>query len=487
MRELRTKPAHDNEKATEGDIREWRRMAIRFLNSQLDEDGSTALKRSRLLRVASWEWLCALDHMLVTCTGKGVAQFLPAGGPEAPLPVLAVTMDQGSVGFAPMHYLMYHLKANSVIVADPNHRCWNDVKNSIKQAGLWDAVLASGVAMNVGFGPFDGQAWWHEIAEAAMQHAAVAGKSCPLLAAMLPKIAAERDEMEMLCDPGYAQYILDQIQEGRIMAVKGPKLALCRWMSWVDCYAFWRPIRSMRCLLLLYIGIQQGWVTADPSSTALCLRQKSQDAGLEDDKKTMVSKSCPPSQMVQDTRVKCHNTLHVATCVLLDEDIQRKSSIIFAVTAATRVRHSTQCKQVRSPASSLHYYTLEASGAGLQELSEILRIFVDSEVALAQAGFPFVPAEVGCRTLNCEDAVVECENAWMLVAMRFAISLARNRACSMLWNLQGFPGHLPVLMHPDPAVQKIGLQLGVGFICIVRPGVLQVWLVCLRLGLAAVA
>eukprot|EP00972_Heterocapsa_arctica_P036378 5354767-Heterocapsa_arctica.AAC.1 len=60
-----------------------------------------------------------------------------------------------------------------------------------------------------------------------MQHAAVAGKNCPLSAAMLPKIAAERDEMEMLCDLGYTQYILDAIQEGRIMAVKGPKLALC--------------------------------------------------------------------------------------------------------------------------------------------------------------------------------------------------------------------------------------------------------------------
>jgi hypothetical protein len=80
--------------------------------------------------------------------------------------------------------------------------------------------------------------------------------------------------------------------------------------------------------------------------------------------------------------------------------------------------------------------------------------------------------------------VVVCENAWMLVAMRFVISLARNRACSILWNLQGFPGHLPVLMHENPAVQKSGLQLWF-IIHVVELYLLPVLLVCLRLSLAA--
>lgn len=113
-------------------------------------------------RVASWEWLCALDNMLTSCRGSGIAAFTPdIGKPvaEQSLPLLSVCIDQGSVGFSSMHYLLFGLQANCVLVSDPNHRSWNDLKHSIKQSGLWECAVAPGVAMNVGFGPFEGQAW----------------------------------------------------------------------------------------------------------------------------------------------------------------------------------------------------------------------------------------------------------------------------------------------------------------------------------------
>jgi hypothetical protein len=321
---------------------------------------------------------------------------------------------------------------------------------------MWEVILATGVAMNVGFGPFDGQAWWHQMAEAAMEHAEVAGKDCPLLAALLPKIAAERDELDMYVTTDYAKHIAEQIQQSRIMTEKGPKLALCRWMSWLDCYAFWKPLRSMRAICMVYIGIQQGWITADPSSTTLKLKAKDTDPGVEDGQKMPVSRSPVFSQLIHDTRGSCHNTLHIATNVMLDEDLQRKSSIIYTICAATRERHTAQCTKVRSPEASLEYYSLEAAGAGLEELSQILRVYIDSEVALSESGFAFLPEDVGSRALAADDAVVVCEDTWMTVAMGFAITLAKNRARTMLWNMEGFPGHLAALAHPDPVVVRKG-------------------------------
>ena len=110
---------------------------------------------------------------------------------------------------------------------------------------------------------------------------------------------------------------------------------------------------------------------------------------------------------------------------------------------------------MRSPEASLENYTLEAAGAGLEELSQILSVYIDSEVALAESGFAFLPEDVGSRALTTDDAVVVCEDTWMAVAMGFAITLAKNRARTMLRNT-GFPGHVAALAHPDPAVVRKG-------------------------------
>ena len=75
-------------------------------------------------------------------------------------------------------------------------------------------------------------------------------------------------------------------------------------------------------------------------------------------------------------------------------------------------------------------------------------------------GFSFRPADVGCKALTLDDPIVQCENKWMSLAMKFTWTLARNRAVSLLWNLEGFPGSLPVLCSDDPSKQQAGVSLG---------------------------
>lgn len=213
--------------------------------------------------------------MLVSCSGNGIAAFMPDTAKplsEQSVPLLSVCIDQGSVGFSPMHYMLFGLQANCVLISNPSHRSWNDLKHSIKQSSLWECVVASGVAMNVGFGPFEGQAWWHQIVDAGVEYSQVAGPHDPLYEHLLPKIAADRGESDMLLAPEYAEETFQVVVDSRLTQLKGPKLALCCWMSWLDCFKFWRPMRHLRLLLLLYIGLRTVWVTNDPKTLHLSLK-----------------------------------------------------------------------------------------------------------------------------------------------------------------------------------------------------------------------
>ena len=81
--------------------------------------------------------------------------------------MLVLSIDQGSEGWAPAMWMLYAQRMRLVVVHDPSHRCWNDLKASISESGLWDAILLWGVVFNVNYGPCDGGAWWRQAQEAA--------------------------------------------------------------------------------------------------------------------------------------------------------------------------------------------------------------------------------------------------------------------------------------------------------------------------------
>ena len=53
--------------------------------------------------------------------------------------------DQGSIGTAGLHFMQNHLQSYMLLLADPNHRVWNDVKTSLKKckAYLWRTMMGS--------------------------------------------------------------------------------------------------------------------------------------------------------------------------------------------------------------------------------------------------------------------------------------------------------------------------------------------------------
>ena len=115
---------------------------------------------SRILHPCTNQW-CVYDHT----TGACVAE-LPAE--PAHLPVLTVFADQGSIGWAGLHFAMHHLHLLAGVFPDPSHRVWNDIKLASQHCGcyLWKTICELCLVFNVNYGPFGKGHWFSQKSDA---------------------------------------------------------------------------------------------------------------------------------------------------------------------------------------------------------------------------------------------------------------------------------------------------------------------------------
>ena len=109
-------------------------------------DGATVQRK--LNRAKVYQWLITTWHMLMCATGKGWSAFVqPADktlrGPLASWGSVTLAIDQGADGWSAAQYLM-STGVNLLLIGDPSHRIWNDVKLALQSAGLlqWSLIVA---------------------------------------------------------------------------------------------------------------------------------------------------------------------------------------------------------------------------------------------------------------------------------------------------------------------------------------------------------
>eukprot|EP00974_Lingulodinium_polyedra_P094214 9129216-Lingulodinium_polyedra.AAC.1 len=70
--------------------------------------------------------------------------------------------------------MAYACHARALLMSDPSHRGWNDIKQALLDSGLWVFILLLVVVLNLDFGPWDGSAF-HQRASEGMQSLFAAG------------------------------------------------------------------------------------------------------------------------------------------------------------------------------------------------------------------------------------------------------------------------------------------------------------------------
>ena len=141
--------------------------------------------------------------------------------------------DQGAVNRGGLHFLAY--SKHSVMIGlqwDPFHRCWNDIKASLKQAeGFpWRMVLSLSIFYNLAYGPFNSGEFFSKKAQMAKEFFMQNSPHQEPFTSYISMIAWECG-MKEPSEPEDIQALWEQIQEAPHWSNKGPLVKLCRWLS----------------------------------------------------------------------------------------------------------------------------------------------------------------------------------------------------------------------------------------------------------------
>ena len=146
-----------------------------------------------------------------------------------------------------------------IFIKDPSHREWNDVKEALKQAGMWQLILETTFTWNQPYGPWEGASWFKSHVEAFQQVELIGkGTQCPVLQFLADRIAADRGQVRALGE-GFSDDSEMLLEESDFQN-KGRKISLTRWFDWATAAAVNLPRWHSKLYLLLYQAISLGLI-----------------------------------------------------------------------------------------------------------------------------------------------------------------------------------------------------------------------------------
>ena len=104
--------------------------------------------------------------------------------------------DQGGVNRGALDFCQYMVPIALLIGYDGQHRCYNDLKSSLRQSGLYRTYLACAVVFNLGYGPAGSKTWFARKQRALKEF--VSNNNCHRLPFIdfVGRICQERQEVE---------------------------------------------------------------------------------------------------------------------------------------------------------------------------------------------------------------------------------------------------------------------------------------------------
>jgi hypothetical protein len=403
------------------------------------------VSKQKLYRVAAFHIARSLDHQLRMLGADGLCRFKPmgTGGRE---PVLSLCMDQGSCGYAASWFLLYHesMKLNMVFLQDPAHRCWNDIRGAIVDSGFWGHILLTTVAYNAQFGPWATESVWADQKESMEEFITLSGPQCQIWQELLPLICRDLGLEHEVPNVEVLQELWDEMPSCSAWEAKGEKVALCRWMSWLDVASGFDTTWHRRLALILFMGMREGWLKFEDKH--LCI--VSGDAPAEEAPKAQVRHSDQAAGLRQKTK----NTLHLCCSILLNPEMQNKSRLIFRLASPIREWHGHNVQAQRSQAASGEYYAKQAQGEFCESLCKSWGQLQDL-ASLEFIGLKCTPTPEW-KGMSVDAGAVMSEDQVATDAGTFCLNLANRRLQSMLQYFKSFPGLFALMIPNKPDLDQ---------------------------------
>lgn len=452
---------------TQDDLKEaaasWTALSNAFLRRQRASSGERKVKR-----LASKHWLAAVDHLLDILAIGGIKKFAtPAGywdrffddivegnhhifSDEAE-PCLAMVIDQGSVGWSPSYYCMYHLRLRYITIFDVLHRVWNSLKSAFVSAGFWDIALLYGLHSSVNCGPFDGARFGEEVKSAAAHHQSLASSERALFQHYLPAIAMDRQEPDAIFEEEWIEHMWDLSLYHPKLQQKGPKMALSRWMSVIDIIKYWDDIFHLRLLRLLYLGLQMGYVSGDLANCHFTMPQAPVVSS------SMAASTRNSKVSIGKLRDQCKNSLHLATMVFLEPNLQRSGSIMLTFTHSIREVHGQNATDLRGHRANIEWNIRMSSGSLWPVLSSCFEQLRDSG-AMKYTMFTTDLSRDEYLQIAADSAIVADEDSWAAKCAGLSLQCVSHLVRVGLFWTSSYLGAFAGLLSPDPVVQTMHLE-----------------------------
>ena len=456
--------------------------------------GDSKRRAKPIPRLASFDWLVAVDNSLRWGTGRGlerfaeVDQYLLRG--EAP-PTLVIAMDQEQTQWTALHFLQYGPPELCCLgIFDNFHRRHNDLWAAMKGSGMIGYYLCKIPELNLSYGPFQNSAWMSDYMDGASDLAQALTPDDHLLLRLWPGICKDMQfHVPELQGRSARAEFLRELPSFPIFNKKGPKAATSRWMSWQGAFRFHDRYHHTKLLVSVYVSMQKGWIAsadevwaADEVFAAADAKGPGQQEGVAEppprpvaassSSSTCAAPPCsaepPAKQARRDTRPlealrstqkgKFKNTFVAVTKAMANPDLLFGARMIATLTAGEELAHGLTAKTMRGPEKTVEFFIGWALYSWLEPLGDMIASLADP-LALGAMGISVEFLGVEYRDLTPQSPLVVCEDIHCARAVRFASELLRTRCSSMSWHTSSYPGLLGPLLSRDRSIVDAHMEL----------------------------
>ena len=330
---------------------------------------------------------------------------------------------------------------------DQSHDVWNDVRNALRDTGLWNHVLVMVLALNLSHGPYEEGSWHETLCGAFKEYHRLAGPQDPTFLRLLPKILADLGQSHRLAAENTAQEVWDNLPDAWCWQRRGAKVGLCRFFGYVTSSSPYQAIYHTKLLAMIYLGLQQGWLEKQALKAALSKTLKVKDTGT-DKKQSMKESKKQVSKLFG-----YGNTVQLVTIAKLEPDTYFYQNMVGACTGPLSKWHSHQNKTLRSCSEAGKWFLEQTGGGFLLPVCETFAILWDKR-QLQQMGFTFSSSQPA----GLDHPTVVVEDQWAQKTLSFTLNLAGNRIKRCFWAMRGWPAQGCQLGHRDPKKRESAIN-----------------------------
>ena len=292
-------------------------------------------------------------------SGQKVA-VLPDAFDASQVPLLCSVSDQGGINRASLDYCCYKLKLPLLVLFDPFHRCWNDIKDTLKKTppNLFKTMIAFSLLWNCNYGPAGSKEWHHKKRQKLENLMDLSNAHSQPFISFLPFICAERG-LEEPHDADGRDRVFQSMQSLNSIQVLGPLVKLMRWFSWFEAEKFYRGENYCNKLLML-----MDEASPDPTKGVNFVKNEVLRSIEEQGEK--ISERAELQQLKNQL-----GTWSLAPLLVTPTSMWQKD-LIAIVGAASWLHHSKRAKYVLTPLQVCQYTIDQSQGAWKLELLDMM-------------------------------------------------------------------------------------------------------------------